>query len=174
MVLDFVDPHVTPLAIVRTTMLLATIAWAIGEILMRRSPACDRMARLVWSVGIALALIHVALAFDVVYDWDHERAVDATARPAADRFGWGWRGSIYVNYAFLILWFVDVCWWWTAPGSHAARSRRTESLRLAVFTFMFFNGAIVFASAGGRIVGIAAVAAVLFASPVLHRRAVPA
>ena len=75
------------------------------------------------------------------------------------------RGAIYVNYVFLSMWFADVCWWWLAPASHASRPLRVETLRLVLFTFMFMNGAIVFASGTGRLVGIASLAAVLLASP---------
>jgi hypothetical protein len=159
----------TSLTIVRGTMILATVAWTAGEVLMRRSPLSDRLARGIWTMGIALALIHVVLAFELVYAWDHEAAVAATAQQAVDRFGWGWRGAIYINYVFLALWFADVCWWWAAPASHATRSLRIETARLILFTFMFFNGAVVFASASRRLVGIAAVAAVLLASPSLRR-----
>ena len=160
----------TALFVVRGTMLLATVAWAFGEVLMRRSPASDRLARAVWTAGLALALIHVVLAFDVVYAWDHEAAVTATARQAADRFGWGWRGAIYVNYLFVALWCADVAAWWLAPASRAARSPRIELARIAIFVFMFFNGAVVFATPAGRLVGIAAVAAVLLGSPSIRRR----
>jgi hypothetical protein len=149
--------------VIRGTMLLATIAWAAGEALMRRSPALDRAARASWTVGIALALIHVFLAFQFVYAWDHEAAVAATVRQAADRFGWGWRGGIFVNYAFLGIWLADVCWWWAAPLSHASRSLRIEGARFAAFLFMFVNGAVVFASGAGRAVGIASVSVAVFA-----------
>jgi hypothetical protein len=162
------------LAIVRGTMILATVAWTVGEVLMRRSPLFDRLARGLWTLGITLALLHVVLAFELVYGWDHEAAVAATAQQAAGRFGWGWRGGIYVNYVFLAVWFADVCWWWAAPASHATRSLRLETARLILFTFMFFNGAVVFAAASRRPVGIAAVAAVLLASPALRRSTIPA
>jgi hypothetical protein len=144
-------------------MILATIAWAAGEALMRRSAASDRLARVLWTIGIALALVHVVVAFHLVYAWDHEVAVTATARQAADRFGVGWRGSIYVNYVFLALWLADVCWWWIAPLSRVSRSDRLEMTRLAVFVFMFLNGAVVFASGIGRLVGIVSLSVVLFA-----------
>jgi hypothetical protein len=164
----------TSLAIVRGTMLLATIAWAVGEVLMRRSIPSDRWARWSWTAAILLALLHVVVAFELVYAWNHEAAVEATVQQTADRFGRGWRGAIYVNYIFLIIWFADVCWWWAAPLSHRTRSRRLENVRLGLFVFMFFNGAVVFASPAGRSVGIAALAAVLLASPSLRRSPVPA
>jgi hypothetical protein len=151
-------------------MILATLAWAAGEALMRRSPRADRWARLAWTLAIVLAAVHVTLAFHYVYQWDHEVAVAATAQQAAERFGWGWRGSIYVNYVFLSFWLADVCWWWAAPTSHASRSLRFEIARLATFVFMFVNGAIIFASGIGRLAGIAAVTAVLLASSVSRSR----
>ena len=153
-----------PLTIVRGTMIVATVAWALGETLMRRSPGSDRWARAIWTIGIALALIHVVLEFHLVYAWDHEAAVAATARQAADRIGWGWRGGIYVNYVFLGLWLADVCWWWLAPASRASRSMRIETARLALFAFMFLNGAVVFASGSGRLVGMASLAVVLIST----------
>jgi hypothetical protein len=154
-------------------MIMATLAWAAGEALMRRSPTSDRLARAIWTFGIALALTHVVMAFQVVYAWDHEAAVDATARQAADMFGWGWRGGIYVNYVFLTIWLADVCWWWAAPASHASRPVRIEAVRLGLFAFMFLNGAVVFAHGIGRFIGIASLCLALAASP-LRRQLVPA
>jgi hypothetical protein len=151
-------------------MILATIAWAAGEALMRRSPESDRLARRCWTLGIALAVIHVVLAFQLVYGWDHEAAVEATVRQTADRLGWGWRGGIYVNYVFLALWLADVSWWWLAPASHASRSARLEITRLAMFVFMFVNGAVIFASGMGRLAGTGSVALVLVASVIPKHR----
>lgn len=144
-------------------MIVATVAWAIGEALMRRTPGSDRLARSIWTIGLTLALVHVLLAFQLVYAWDHDRAVASTMRQSVDRVGWGWRGGIYVNYAFLILWLADVCWWWLAPASRASRSTRIETARLVLFTFMFVNGAVVFASGFARLVGIASISLVMFA-----------
>jgi hypothetical protein len=165
---------VDPLAIVRGTMIVATVAWAAGEALMRRSRGSDRLARAIWTVGSALALIHVVLAFHLVYAWNHEAAVAATVQQATDRFGSGWRGGIYVNYVFLALWLADVCWWWLAPASHASRSLRLEMARFAFFAFMFVNGAVVFAAGIGRVVGIASMSLVLLASLGRRSRAVAA
>ena len=138
----------------RLSAILATVGWAAAEVLMRRSPASDLLARVSSTAGLALALVHVLLAFHFVYAWDHEAAVTATARQTAAVVGWGWRGGIFVNYVFLAVWLADVCWWWAAPAAHASRSLRLETARLAAFLFMFVNGAIVFASGAGRLAGI--------------------
>jgi hypothetical protein len=161
---------VFPYTLVRGTMLLATVAWAAGEVMMRRSARYDRFARTASTIGIALALLHVGLAFQFVYAWNHEEAIAATVRQSVDRFGWGWRGGIYVNYLFLSLWLVDVGWWWLAPVSHSSRARWFETTRLGIFVFMFVNGAIVFASGIGRLVGVASVAAAVLGSLARHRR----
>jgi hypothetical protein len=145
-------------------MIVATVLWALGEALMRRSTHLDRLARAIWTVGIALAFLHVVFAFHMVYGWNHEAAVAATVRQSADVVGWGWRGGIYVNYIFLALWLADVCWWWLAPDAHVSRSIRLERARLALFVFMFVNGAVVFASGIGRLIGIASVCLALLGS----------
>jgi hypothetical protein len=134
-------------------MLVATAAWAIGEALMRRSSRLDRFARGIWTLGVALAVVHIVLAFQLVYQWDHEAAVAATVQQSADRFGLGWRGGIYVNYVFVIIWLADVGSWWIAPASHRARPLSIERARFVAFLLMFVNGAIVFASGAGRLVG---------------------
>jgi hypothetical protein len=151
------------IAVVRGVMILSTVAWAVGETLMRRSAALDRLARATWTVGIALAVLHVVLAFHVVYSWNHEAAIVATTRQMIERFGWGWRGAIHVNYAFLALWTADVFWWWFSPRSHASRAMWLETARRVIFAIMFFNGAVVFATGVGRFVGMASLFLVLIA-----------
>jgi hypothetical protein len=99
-----------------------------------------------------------------VYAWSHEAAIEATVRQAADRFGAGWRGGIYVNYVFLAIWLADVCWWWAAPASRASRPRAVEAARRALFLSMFVNGAVVFASGAGRVIGSVAVFSALVAA----------
>ena len=132
------------------------------------------MARSVFTIALALALVHVGLAFHMVYAWNHEAAVAATAQQAAERFGWGWRGSIYFNYVFLGVWIADVCWWWIAPAPHASRRPGVEACRLAFFVFMFFNGAVIFAGGLGRLVGIVSVSVVLVAALARRPRLVTA
>ena len=157
-------------AIVRAPILLATIAWAIGEVFRGRSAQLDRRARLISTAALLLTLLHVVLAFQLVYGWSHEAAVQGTIRQVEALVGQGWRGAIFVNYAFLALWLTDVCWWWVAPISHARAPSRLEAARLAVFTFMFVNGAIVFATGVARLVGIGSVALVLCSALVYSRR----
>jgi hypothetical protein len=144
---------------VRGTVLVSTLAWAGSEVLASHGAA--RRARLISTLGLTLLAVHVLLAFHIVYGWDHQAALVETARQTAALTGWSWGGGVFVNYAFIAVWAADVAWWWLAPAARARRPPGLEHARLALFIFMFVNGAIVFASGFGRAVGVVAVAAVL-------------
>jgi len=105
-------------------------------------------ARPVWIAGAVLAIVHALIAFDVRYDWNHAAAVTATAAQAADLYGFAWRGSLYVNYAFLALWLA--AWRW-----------RHWAWRAFVL-MMIVNGAIVFARPAARPLGAVLVAALVW------------
>jgi hypothetical protein len=151
--------HVPGDALVRGLMLTATAAWACAECLALRRPG-DSLARSFYTAAAALAVVHVLAAFHITYGWSHERALADTAQQTAAVAGLAWGGGLFVNYAFLFLWLADAAWWWVAPVRRARRSAALERTRLFLFTFMFINGAIVFAGLVGRMVGIPAVAAV--------------
>ena len=156
-------------AAVRATMLMAIIVWAWAEVLKIRRPRQVEPARRLWTIGLALALAHAVVAFEVTYQWSHEAASMDTARQTAAVTGIVWRGGIFVNYLFLALWAADTLWWWIAPVAYIHRSVTVERVRLAFFVFMFVNGAIVFASHTARAVGVPSVAAVCIAWA-LHTR----
>jgi hypothetical protein len=109
-----------------------------------------RWARPAFVTGALLAIIHAAIAVGGRYGWDHELAVTATAEQSARIYGFAWRGSIYVNYAFLALWLL-VGWSW-----------RHWVWRAFVLT-MIVNGAIVFARPAWRPFGAALVLALCWA-----------
>ena len=148
------------IAVVRATMLMATVVWAWAEVLRIRRPRQVDPARWLWTAGVALALVHAVVAFEVAYRWSHEAASMDTARRTAAVTGIEWEGGIYVNYLFLALWLADALWWWVAPVAYHRRPVRLERARLALFLFMFVNGTIVFAGNAARAVGVPAVAAV--------------
>lgn len=150
-------------AAVRAIMLMATILWAWAEVLKTRRPGQVEPARRLWTVALALTFVHAALAFDVKYHWSHEAAFMDTARRTAAVTGMVWGDGIFVNYLFLALWLADALWWWIAPVAYVRRPVPLERARVALFLFMFVNGAIVFASNIARVVGIPSVAAVCIA-----------
>lgn len=143
----------TPFAVFGT-IAGATAAWAIAE--------CRR-SRAFWTVGAVLSVIHALAAFEVFHAWSHEAALVATARGTAAVTGVGWGGGLYVNYAFLAIWMADAVWWWLSPHSYVTRPAAASVFVRGFLFFMFLNGAVVFADGWMRVLGIAAIAAVLVA-----------
>lgn len=114
------------------------------------------------AAGLALAGAHSVLAVGVVYGWDHALAARVTAARAAEVYGTAWAGSLYVNYAFLAWWGIDLVWWQTRPRAFFARPVVIDwAWRLVAFT-MIINGAVIFASPAGRLAGVPLTAAFLF------------
>jgi hypothetical protein len=133
-----------------TIALYATIWLALALLV---AGALTRSAA-AYGTGAALAIIHALIALGLTYEWNHERAVSETARQAAAVYGFAWRGSIYVSYAFLIVWAIDAL----------ASQRLTRSwIGRAFFLIVIFNGAVVFASPIGRVLGVAVVACLVWA-----------
>jgi hypothetical protein len=147
-----------------TAALFATI-WAAAALFVAGEVAKVQLTGRVreeawkaWALGVALCAIHMALAMWLRYGWHHDEAVRQTAAQAAAVYGVTWRGGLYVNYLFLIIWAGDTVWWGASPVSYTARaSWLTWTLRGFYFVILF-NAAVVFASARGRIVGIALMA----------------
>lgn len=70
--------------------------------------------------------------------------------------GWEFGYGVYFNYLFLLLWAVDVSWWWFSPVGYLQR-RRWISVSIQVFfLFVMINGAIVFVRGPTRWVSILA------------------
>ena len=106
-------------------------------------------ARPLWIAGGVLAVVHMLLTFALRYQWDHETAVVETARQGAAVYGFAWRGSIYVNYLFLVLW-LTVAWRWR------------HWLWRAFALMMIVNGAVIFARPAVRPFGVALTASLLW------------
>src|SRR6266849_9648535 len=106
----------------------------------------NRSARLAWTVGCLAYLAHIVCAFHFYHDWSHSHAYAATARDTAAEFGLDWGGGLYFNYAFTLVWIVDVLWWWVHPATYETRPRWVNVAVYGFFVFMAFNGAVVFAS----------------------------
>ena len=108
-------------------------------------------------IGLLLASAHFLLAFHVRHDWSHASAVRETARQTADVYGLDWGGGVYVNYAFLGVWALDL-WRWRAtarPGT--PRSRFPTWLVRAFYFLVILNGAVIFPGGWRRWAGVALV-----------------
>jgi len=139
---------------VRAAMLLYIVAVLLW--LTARTPRGRRVARLAWSMGSLLYLAHVWCAFQFFHGWSHRAAYVETARQTGELFGLAWGGGLYFNYLFTLVWLTDVIWWWAQEGSYGRRPRWVAASIHGFMAFMFFNGAVVFASGFSRWVGLAA------------------
>jgi hypothetical protein len=135
---------------------LSLAAWTVAECLRlaRYARQDGGAARALWSLGAAMAWLHVALAFHFRHGWSHESAFAETARQTEELFGYRVGAGVFVNYAFLAVWGIDALWWRLRPTSFVDRPRALDASIRAFLAFMFVNGAIVFARGPVRVLGI--------------------
>lgn len=134
---------------------------ALGLWLGAHNERGQRRARLAWTAGCLLYLAHVCAAFQYFHDWSHAAAYAETARQTTELFGIEWGGGLFFNYVFTLVWVADAIWWWRGVAEYAQRPRWVSAAIHVFLAFMFFNGAVVFASGFSRWVGAAAIPALL-------------
>jgi hypothetical protein len=133
---------------------LAVIAWclaspfAVWGPLTRCRTQADRVryGRLLYTWACALTLLHIAVAFHTGHGWSHERAYEHVE--AASGFGPG----LYVNYAFVLVWMLDVLWAWVALETYLNRPHWVAWSLLVFMAFIVFNAAVVFGTSTRRLV----------------------
>ncbi|MCF7787898.1 MAG: hypothetical protein K9N47_17390 [Prosthecobacter sp.] len=143
--------------LVHTTAGVAFLAYiaALGQRLMRNGARVNA-GRAWWTAGCLALLVHVACAFHFVHHWSHRAAYEATAQQTAAVTGLVSGAGVWVNYAVLAVWFLDVCWWWLVPARHASRSRSAEWLLQGFLAFVWFNATVIFGHGVVRWLGLAA------------------
>jgi len=115
----------------------------------------DRAARVSWTVACAAMLAHAACAFHFYHRWSHEAAYLDTARQTDEVFGLDWGGGLYVNYALLAGWVLDVTWWWLAGlDSYRRRPRSLVAAWHGFLMFIIFNSTVVFKAGAARWAGL--------------------
>jgi len=141
--------HPEPLLIRGTALLAFWFYVAAVILLIRWKPTRWKQARLLWTLGCAVFLLHVALAFQFVHAWSHTAAFEHTAGQTAELIGLHWGGGLYLNYAFTLLWVWEAARWWKLGDAF-----RTRNAVQGFLLFMFLNGAVVFAAGAGRWMGL--------------------
>lgn len=129
---------------------------ALGVLLTARMPQRRAFARLAWTMGCLFYLVHVYAAFEFFHRWSHAAAYSETARQTEELFGFDWGGGLYFNYVFTVVWVADAAWWWMHPARYENRPRWIAATVHTFLAFMFFNGAVVFATGFSRWIGAAA------------------
>jgi hypothetical protein len=132
----------------KLTIWVAVAGYAAGAAafaLSRGRRVWDATARLTWTAACAALLVHVASAFHFYHAWSHGSAYVETARQTGEVVGFDWGGGLFINYALMTLWFVDVAWWWL--GGLDSYRRRPWPLVAAwhgFLIFIIFNATVVF------------------------------
>jgi hypothetical protein len=141
--------------IVRATIWLALLCYVAGPAGAAREPgAAVRSARIVWTVGCAAYLLHVASAFEVFYRWSHRVAVDETARQVAELTGRALGAGLWLNYLFTLVWVVDALAWWRDAVGYRRRSVPRIWLLHGFFLFMIANATVLFGQGAVRALGL--------------------
>ena len=111
------------------TIWIALTLFAAGEAGKRISRDGRVPARWAWPVsaaGAALLIVHIAIAMGARHGWSHAAAWSATAQQTASVYGLAWGGGVYVNYAFVALWLIELWQWHRSPERNAQRLRRRD------------------------------------------------
>lgn len=132
------------------TIWVALTLFVVGEAGRVSDGVLRRWARVVSATGLALAMVHTLLAFDVFHQWRHADAVLSTAQQTQAVFGVRFGAGVYVNYLFFAVWLLDVMLWRPVTPPSAGR----WMLR-AFYLLIIFNGAVVFATGWRRLLGVA-------------------
>ena len=127
-----------------------------------RNPAPPRWVHVANGAGLALCVIHIAVAMGSVHGWSHAAATAATALQTESVYGWRWGGGVFVNYLFVMVWAMDA-WWRTHASESAVESRAVRWALRTFYAIVIFNAAVVFARGSMRVAGGVLVVALLLA-----------
>ncbi len=154
------------------TIWIALAGFVAADAAKHRRPVPDWA----WPISLAGAILcaaHIVIAFGHHHHWNHDAAIAETARQTAAVYGLAWGGGVYVNYAFLAAWLVDLWWWRAHRSEYFARPAAVVWGMRAFFFTIIFNAAVVFASAPRRVAGLAvSIALLVIWVTDLNRRAV--
>ena len=149
----------------RGTIWVSIVGYVVGSVVFafsrRRTPSSrgiarwDSPARAVWTVACASLIAHFICAFQFHHGWSHAAAYRDTARQTGEVFGLNWGGGLFVNYALLIAWMVDIGWWWQGGlDSYRQRPWFLVAAWHGFLVFIIFNATVVFGHGVVRWVGL--------------------
>lgn len=151
----------------RATIWITIVAYTAGSVLFARSQGrtrWDSAVRIVWTIAVVSLIAHFICAYEFFHHWSQESALRDTARQTEEVVGLNWSGGLFINYAFLILWIVDVAWWWISGlTSYRARPGPVIAAWHGFIVFILFNATVVFKDGTVRWVGLV-VCLILFLS----------
>ncbi len=130
---------------IKQTAKVPVILWCAGWPIVFTRRTVPTGAAIIWTLGCVLTWIHIAVAFHLGHGWSHKAAWEHTRQVG------GYGDGIFVNYAFALVWLVDVLWAWATLAPYG---KRPQWLNWTIHSFMAFvvlNAAVVFGSQELRI-----------------------
>lgn len=109
-----------------------------------------------WLIGSLLSLLHALATMGFHHQFQHDLALEDTARQTELAIGIPVGIGIYFNYLFVAVWLVDAMWLNGFQKSYLERSRFISFVVNGFLAFIAINGAIVFESGPVRWIGLAA------------------
>ncbi|QEG27416.1 hypothetical protein GobsT_21720 [Gemmata obscuriglobus] len=145
--LAFLEPsaHDTTHEAIRSSAVRVVLVWCFAWPIALARTVAVRL-RVLWTLGCALLFVHIAVAFHVGHGWSHAAAWEHTRQVG------GYGDGVFVNYAFALVWLVDVVWAWVAFGWYLRRPRWLTWAVHGFFLFIIFNAAVVFGGWVSRVV----------------------
>ncbi|HKO43789.1 MAG TPA: hypothetical protein VJU84_10985 [Pyrinomonadaceae bacterium] len=145
----------------RGTVWISMAGYAIGSLVFamsysrRRSPMWLQASRVLWTIACASLIAHFITAFHFYHGWSHAAAYADTARQTREAFGLNWGGGVFINYALLIAWMLDIAWWWRS-GLDSYRNRPLALVAVwhGFLIFIIFNATVVFGDGVVRWIGL--------------------
>ena len=127
---------------IRLTIWLAVAAWLLRvfvEASGRSFASRDRLIRWTWLVGALACATHVACAMGIAHCWSLGNAMRHTAQVTRQVMGVELPSSVFVNFAFTVLWLVD-----SVRLLRAESPRQLGLTRQLIWAVMMLNGTVVF------------------------------
>jgi len=107
-----------------------------------------------WTIGCASLLAHVACAFHFYHNWSQAAAYRETARQTAEVTGLDWGGGLFINYALIAGWVIDVAWRLRGLDVYCNRPRWLAVAWQGFLIFIIFNATVVFKTGPLRWIGL--------------------
>jgi hypothetical protein len=144
--------------VTRATIWITLILYLSGVGLLAAAAGrawSNSLTRVVWTIACFSLVLHFVSAFHFYHEWSHAAASRDTARQTYDVVGVASGVGVFVNYALLTVWVLDIAWWWLKGA--ASYFRRPRFLILAwhgFLVFVIFNATVVFGKGPARWVGL--------------------
>jgi hypothetical protein len=141
----------------RVTIWFALGGYFIGattSLMSRERREWESLARMAWTAGCLSLLVHVAFAFNYYHAWSHDLAYRATASQTAEVVGYNWGGGLFINYALIAAWVIDVFWWWVGFEAYRRRPWLLSAIWHGFLFFIIFNSTVIFKTGPLRWIGL--------------------